>query len=107
MNAYFLLAIAIVCEVIGNAMLKASNGFKILLPSLGVVVSFGVAFYALSLTLRAMPIGVTYAIWAGAGTALTTLLGITIYKENINTGKLLGLVLIIGGIVLLNIESTL
>jgi multidrug resistance protein EbrA len=103
MNAYALLLIAIICEVFGSSMLKATNGFKKLLPTLGLVIGYGLAFYTLSLSLKTLNLGVAYAIWAGLGTALTAIVGVLIYKENFNLKKLLGLALIIGGVILLNI----
>ncbi|MDQ0862173.1 multidrug efflux SMR transporter [Bacillus sp. V2I10] len=103
MNAYLLLAISIVSEVFGSSMLKATNGFKKILPSLGVIFGYGIAFYALSLSLKTLSLGVAYAIWAGLGTALTALVGIAIFKEKFNGKKLFGLVLIIGGVILLNV----
>ncbi|KON85457.1 quaternary ammonium transporter [Sporosarcina globispora] len=102
MNAYILLALAIISEVFGSSMLKATNGFKKLLPSLGVIIGYAVAFYALSLSLKTLPLGVAYAIWAGLGTVLTAFVGITVYKENVNGKKILGLALIVGGVILLN-----
>ncbi|MEH7106419.1 DMT family transporter [Bacillus sp. JJ1764] len=101
MNAFMLLIFAILSEVFGSSMLKATNGFKKLLPSLGVAFGYGMAFYALSLSLKSLPLGLVYAIWSGLGTALTALVGIFIYKENFNVRKLLGLVSIIGGVILL------
>ncbi|MBX9974575.1 multidrug efflux SMR transporter [Cytobacillus firmus] len=102
MNAYILLALAIISEVFGSSMLKATDGFKKLLPSLSVIFGYGVAFYALSLSLKTLPLGMAYAIWAGLGTVLTALVGIIIYKENVNGKKILGLALIVGGVILLN-----
>lgn len=103
MNAYFLLAVAIVSEVFGSTMLKASSGFKKLLPVFGIAIGYAIAFYALSLSLKTLPLGLAYAIWSGVGTALTALIGIIIFKEGWNSKKLLGLGLIIGGVVILNI----
>jgi multidrug resistance protein EbrA len=103
MNAYVLLFVAIVSEVFGSSMLKATNGFKKLVPTLGVIIGYGAAFYALSLALKTLPLGMAYAIWAGLGTALTALVGILIFKENFNLKTLFGLVLIIGGVALLNL----
>ncbi|WP_336823415.1 multidrug efflux SMR transporter [Sporosarcina sp. USHLN248] len=102
MNAYLLLSIAIVAEVIGSSMLKKTEGFKKTLPSLAVIVGYAIAFYTLSLSLKTLPLGLAYAIWAGVGTALTALVGIVYYKENINIKKATGILLIIGGVVLLN-----
>ncbi|WP_010094722.1 DMT family transporter [Ornithinibacillus scapharcae] len=103
MHAYLLLFVAIISEVIGSSLLKASNGFKKILPSIGVLIGYAGAFYALSLSLKTLPISVAYAIWAGVGTALTALVGIIIYKEGFNSKKLFGLVLIISGVIFLNI----
>lgn len=85
-------------------MLKVSNGFKKLFPSLGVVIGMGLAFYCLSLSLKVIPLGTAYAIWSGAGTALTALIGVVIYKEKLNLKNYLGLVLIIGGVVMMKLS---
>ncbi|NQX71645.1 multidrug efflux SMR transporter [Paenibacillus alba] len=104
MNPFVLLAAAILAEVFGSSMLKVSNGFKKLFPSLGVVVGMGLAFYCLSLSLKVIPLGTAYAIWSGAGTALTALIGVVIYKEKLNLKNYLGLVLIIGGVVMMKLS---
>jgi len=72
---YVYLAISIVAEVIGTSALKASDGFTKLWPSVVVVVGYGVAFHFLALTLKTIPIGVAYAIWAGAGISLVAIVG--------------------------------
>ncbi|MBK3495242.1 multidrug efflux SMR transporter [Viridibacillus sp. YIM B01967] len=105
LNPYVILAVAIISEVIGSSMLKVSNGFKKLFPSVGVVIGMGIAFYCLSLSLKTIPLGTAYAIWSGVGTALTALVGVIVYKENFNLKKALGLVLIIGGVVVLKLSS--
>ncbi|WP_286676214.1 DMT family transporter [Peribacillus frigoritolerans] len=105
MNPYAFLAIAILSEVFGSSMLKVSNGFKRLFPSIGVVIGMGLAFYCLSLSLITIPLGTAYAIWSGIGTALTALVGVIVYKEGFNLKKFLGLVLIIGGVVVLKLSS--
>ncbi|OPH59037.1 quaternary ammonium transporter [Paenibacillus ferrarius] len=104
MNSFVLLAAAILAEVFGSSMLKMSNGFKKLFPSLGVVMGMGLAFYCLSLSLKVIPLGTAYAIWSGAGTALTALIGVVIYKEKLNLKNYLGLVLIIGGVVMMKLS---
>lgn len=105
MNHYLLLMVAIISEVFASSMLKASAGFKKLLPSLGVVVGYVAAFYALSKTLQTLPIGVAYAIWAGLGTALTAIVGMLFYKEKMNATKFAGIILIIGGVMVLNLSG--
>ncbi|WP_150274010.1 DMT family transporter [Paenibacillus tepidiphilus] len=105
MNAYLLLSIAIISEVFGSSMLKASEGFRKLLPSIGVVAGLGVAFYSLSLSLQNIPLGTAYAIWSGAGTALTATVGIVVYKESINVKKVLGLLLVIAGVAVMKLAT--
>ena len=73
--AYFYLAIAIVAEVIATSALKASTEFTKLVPSILVVVGYAVAFYFLTLVLRTIPVGISYAIWSGLGIVLITLVG--------------------------------
>ena len=67
MKQWLFLAIAIVSEIIATSTLKASDGFTRLWPTVVVLVCYGIAFYALSLALRTMPVGVAYAVWSGVG----------------------------------------
>ncbi|WP_269751851.1 DMT family transporter [Paenibacillus tianjinensis] len=105
MNPFVWLAIAIVSEVCGSSLLKLSNGFKRLFPSLGVLAGLGSAFYFLSLALQSISLGTAYAIWSGVGTALTAMVGVFVYKERMNIKKILGLLLIIGGVITLKLAS--
>lgn len=105
LSVYVLLILSIMSEVFGSSMLKASNGFKRLLPSAGVILGYGLAFYGISLCLKTIPLGMTYAIWSGLGTALTAIVGIAIYKEQSNQKKFWGIVLIICGVGLLNFAN--
>lgn len=102
MRGYGYLVISIMAEIFGTAMLKLSNGFTIPAPSAGVVLGYGIAFYFLSLCLRTIPLSLAYAIWSGAGTALTALIGHIVWDEAFGLVKLLGIALIIGGIIVLN-----
>ncbi|MEB2282713.1 multidrug efflux SMR transporter [Lysinibacillus xylanilyticus] len=106
MSAFGFLFISIISEVFASSMLKLTNGFKRLLPSAGVVVGYGTAFYFLSLTLQSIAIGTAYAIWAGVGTALTAVIGIVFYKELFNLKKIIGILLIIVGVVILNLAGS-
>lgn len=103
--AYIFLAVAIVCEVFGSAMLKMSVGFTKLVPTIGVVIGYGAAFYFLSNALKFLPISITYAIWAGVGTALTAIIGLVFWKESFTLQSFLGLMTIIIGVVILNMPS--
>ncbi|SDX26499.1 small multidrug resistance pump [Marininema mesophilum] len=100
--SYVFLAIAVVGELIGSSMLKASKSFSKVYPTIGVFVGFAISFYCLSLALNTIPLNVAYTIWAGLGAVGTTLLSILIWKEKINLASGIGLLSIIAGIVLLN-----
>ena len=106
MNPYLFLTVAIISEVFGSSMMNISNGFKRLLPSIGVMIGMTISFYCLSLSLQAIPVGIAYAIWAGVGTALTTLVGVTVYKEKFSLKNFLGIIFIIGGVVVLQLSSS-
>ncbi|EPL0407320.1 multidrug efflux SMR transporter SsmE, partial [Serratia marcescens] len=72
MSAFMYLTMAIVAEVIATTMLKASEGFTRLWPSLLVVLGYGVAFWGLSMVVKSMPLGIVYAIWSGMGIVLVS-----------------------------------
>ncbi|MEQ1668354.1 MAG: multidrug efflux SMR transporter [Sulfuriferula sp.] len=99
------LAIAIVSEVVATSALKAAEGFTRLVPSTLVVVGYALAFYFLSLTLRTIPLGVAYAIWAGVGVALVALVGWVVYHQSLDIAALIGIALIISGVIVLNLFS--
>jgi len=100
------LALAIVAEVFATSALKASAGFTRLGPSVAVVVGYGLAFYLLALVLRVMPVGIAYAFWAGLGIVLVTLVGIVVYGEKPDLPALLGLAMIVGGVVVIQVFSS-
>jgi small multidrug resistance pump len=99
------LAIAIVAEVIGTSALKASESFTKPLPALLTVASYGLAFYFLALTLRVIPVGIAYAIWSGLGIVLISIAGWVLFRQSLDMPALIGLALIIGGVVVINVFS--
>lgn len=104
MSPYVLLAAAIAAEVTGTISLKYADGFTKLVPSTVVVVAYGTAFYLLARVLKAgMPVGVVYAIWSAVGVALVALIGALFLGERLNLTMIFGLVLVIGGVVLLEV----
>lgn len=105
MNAWMILGLAIVAEVIGTTALKASENFTRLVPSLIVVVGYGVAFYCLSLVLKSVPVGIAYAVWSGLGIVLITAVAWLLYGQRIDLAGLVGMGLIIAGVVVLNVFS--
>jgi len=105
MNKWLILGIAIVAETIATSALKSSEGFSRFWPSAIVVVGYGIAFYCLSLTLRVIPMGVTYAVWSGIGIALITLVGWLVYDQKLDAPALIGIALIIAGVIITNVFS--
>ncbi len=102
---YLYLAIAIIAEVAATSALKASEEFTKLIPSLIVVIGYGVAFYLLTLVLRTIPLGIAYALWAGVGIILVALLGAILYKQIPDLPAAIGIVLIVAGVVVINVFS--
>lgn len=106
MNAWLQLLLAIVAEVVATSALKASDGFTRLWPAVIVVVGYSVSFYCLSLMLKTIPVGITYAVWSGLGIVLITLAAWWLYGQTIDTVGLVGMGLILAGVVVLNVFST-
>jgi small multidrug resistance pump len=105
MSSQVALIIAILSEVAATSALKASDGFKNLLPSVIVVIGYGAAFYFLSLALRTIPMGVAYAIWSGVGIVLISLAGWFLYAQKLDFVALAGIALIIVGVFVLQVLS--
>ncbi len=102
---YLYLTMAIVAEVIGTTALNASQGFTRWLPSTITVLGYGVAFYGLSLTLRTIPMGVAYAVWAGCGIVLIALAGVVFFKQIPDWPAIVGMALIVAGVVCVTLFS--
>lgn len=104
---YLLLALAIAAEVSATVSLKLSDGFSKLVPSVVVIAGYGVAFVALAAVLKmGLPVGVVYAVWAAIGVAAVAVIGVVFFKEPINLMMISGLVLVIGGVALIELGAT-
>ena len=96
---------AVLSEVTATTALKFSEGFTKLVPSVVVVLGYGLSFYLLSLTLKVMPIGIAYALWSGIGIVLTVIAGIVLWKESMDWARGIGIFLILVGILIINLFS--
>ena len=105
MKTALILFFAVLSEVIATTSLKFSEGFTKLVPSIIVVVGYGLSFYLLSMTLKVMPIGIAYALWSGIGITLTVILGQVIWNESLDWARIAGIILIIMGILMINLFS--
>jgi len=102
---FIILFLAILSEVIATTSLKFSEGFTKLVPSLIVVVGYGLSFYLLALSLKVFPIGIAYAIWSGVGIVLTVIAGILLWRETLDWARVMGIILILLGILIINLFS--
>src|SRR5512135_2864773 len=99
------LLIAILTEVVGTSLMKVSQGLTRLIPTIAMFVLYGISFVFMALALKKIEVGIAYAIWSGLGTALIAMIGIAWFRESISVPKLVGILLIIGGVVLLNLRG--
>jgi small multidrug resistance pump len=102
---YLYLGCAIILEVIGTSALKMSDSFTKLTPSIVSLVTYGAALALLAIVLRTIPVGIAYAIWAGAGIVLITLVGWLWFKQTLDLPAMLGLGLIIAGVIVVHAFS--
>ena len=100
------LGLAIVAEVAGSAALKQSVGFTRPGFAFLSLTGFAVALFFLSLALRVVPRGIAYAIWAGAGIVLVSLLGLVVFRQTLDAAAIVGIGLIICGVIVINTLSS-
>ncbi|WP_214825690.1 DMT family transporter [Exiguobacterium algae] len=102
MKAYILLFVSIGFEVLGTSMLKLSDGFTNLIPSVVLLVSFALSFTLMGIVLKTIPLSIAYSVWAGLGTVATGLIGVFIYGEVLSVLNSLGLLFIVLGVIVMN-----
>lgn len=105
MKSWIFLGVAIVAEVLATSALKASDGFTKLVPSVLVVGGYAIAFYFLSLTLKAIPVGIAYAVWAGLGILLVALIGWLVFGQRLDLPAVIGMTLIVSGVLIISLLS--
>lgn len=100
--SYVYLLLAIIGELFGSSLLKASDGFTKILPTISMLIAFVFSFFFLSLALKSIPLNAAYAIWSGLGMVATTVISVLIWKEKINFASVSGILLILIGVVILS-----
>lgn len=103
--AYLYLGAAILAEVIATSLLKTSQGFTRLWPSVATVIGYAISFYCLAQTLGSVPTGVAYAIWSGVGIVLISLIAWWVFGQTLDVPALIGMGLIVAGVVVINLFS--
>jgi len=101
MTPWVYLSIAILSEVAGTSRAQGDRRLPQFLALGDGLVGYGMAFYFLSLTQSAIPMGVSYAVWSGVGVALISLVGWVYYKQSLGAGELIGIGMIVAGVVVL------
>ncbi|GAB3566076.1 DMT family transporter [Spelaeicoccus albus] len=102
---YFALAAAIASEVGGTYLLKFTDGFTRLWPSVGSLGLYVVSVFLLAQIVKTLPVGLTYAVWAGMGTVAIVAVGVMFLHEKLDALTVLGLALVVAGVVILNMKS--
>lgn len=85
--------------------MKATEGFSRLLPSIVVIVGYTISFYGLSQVVKTMNIGIAYAIWAGMGIFLVSIMSFLIYKQRLDLPAIAGMALIASGVMVIQLFS--
>ena len=101
---YVFLLVAIAFEVVATSLLKSTEGFTRLWPTVAVLAGYAGAFAALAWAIKQeLPVGVAYAMWSGLGTAAIVAIGVAFLGEPISLQKVVGVALVIGGVAVLNL----
>ena len=102
-SAYIILIIAVVLGTASNGFAKGAQGFTVLLPSIITAVTIVGCMYTLSLVMKSIPVGITYASFAGLCIIATTIVGMYKFKQIPDLYTMLGLALIISGVIIVNL----
>ena len=102
-SAYVFLILAVVLGVTSNSFAKSAEGFTLLFPSIVTGITIVACMYALSLVMKNIPMGITYASFAGLTIIATVIVGVIRFNQVPNLYSLIGLVLIIIGVLMVNL----
>lgn len=105
MNAWVLLGIAILFEVIGTSLLKASDGFTRWGLGMASIGCYWICFGFLAVAIKAIPVGVAYAIWSGVGIVAIAVIGLILFKQNLSIVQIACIGLIAIGAIGLNLTT--
>ena len=103
LTAYIILIIAVVLGTASNGFAKGAQGFTLLIPSIVTAVTIVGCMFALSLVMKTIPVGITYASFAGLCIIATTIVGMYKFNQMPDMYTLIGLALIIGGVLIVNL----
>lgn len=104
--AYLMLAVAIALEIGASTMLKYSQGFTVLAPSVLTLVLYAGSFFLFSKVLLVVDLASAYATWCAVGIIATSAISVFVFGEQLNTPALVGLALLVAGVILVNMNVT-
>ena len=102
-SAYIVLIIAVILGTAANGFAKGAQGFTIFIPSILTAITIVGCMYTLSIVMKSIPVGITYASFAGLCIIATTIVGIFKFNQMPNLYTIIGLILIISGVLLVNL----
>jgi small multidrug resistance pump len=104
MTGWAWMSLAIVAEIVATSSLKASAGFSKLIPSVVVVLGYGLSFWWFSIALKlGVPVGISYAVWSAVGTVGVILVGRFVYGESVSMLQYAGVAVVLAGVAMINI----
>jgi len=103
LTAYIILIVAVALGTAANGFAKGAQGFTILLPSVLTAITIVGCMYTLSLVMKTIPVGITYASFAGLCIIATTVVGIYKFNQLPDLYTIVGLALIIAGVIMVNL----
>ncbi len=104
-TSYLFLALAVFLGVTSNSFAKSAEGFTILVPSIITAITIVMCMFTLSIVMKTIPMGITYASFAGLAIIATVVVGVIKYNQIPNLYTIIGLVLIIAGVLMVNLLS--
>ncbi len=102
-TAYIILTIAVILGTAANGFAKGAQGFTLFIPSILTAITIVGCMYALSIVMKSIPVGITYASFAGLCIIATTLVGIYKFNQMPDLYTIIGLILIISGVLIVNL----
>ena len=102
-TSYAFLALAVLLGVTSNSFAKSAEGFTLLIPSIITAITIVLCMYALSIVMKNIPMGITYASFAGLTIISTVIVGVIRFNQIPNFYSVVGLILIIAGVLMVNL----
>ena len=103
LSAYIILILAVILGTAANGFAKSAQGFTLVIPSIITALTIVGCMFTLSLVMKSIPVGITYASFAGLCIIATTIVGIFKFNQTPDMFTIIGLILIIAGVLIVNL----